>query len=104
MCGVGEPFGRGGWTIPDPFSEIAEMACFGVVCHLCTVDRSGLGAGPSVVLTREVAELHKSLSVCANHLVEVGGPSIGANMDLGLHCVFLEICTTDCPRLELGQY
>jgi hypothetical protein len=35
-----------------------EVVHFGLVLYICTVDRLGLGAGPSVVLTREGCSLH----------------------------------------------
>jgi hypothetical protein len=62
------------------------------------MDRLGLGAGPSAVLTRCVASLHKSLCACADRPTGVGGQSAGAKMELRMNFVFFEDCTTDCLR------
>jgi hypothetical protein len=56
------------------------------------------------ILTREVAELHKSLSDCVDRLDGVGGPSAGAKLELGRDCVFLVDCSADYLRIELRQY
>jgi hypothetical protein len=73
-----------------------------VVWYICTVDRPGLGAGPSAVLTREGPSLHMSLCACADRPAKVGGPFVGAKTDLSKDCVFLVRCTTDCPGFEPG--
>jgi hypothetical protein len=64
------------------------------------MDRPGIGARLSVVLTRWVTSLHKSLCACADYPPKVGGPSACAKQEisLGRDCVFLDDCTTDCPR------
>jgi hypothetical protein len=80
------------------------MNYFSVDCYFCTTDRPGLGARPSTVLTREVVDLHEPLSGCADHPTGVDGPSASAKSILGMDCVFLVVCTTDCPSFKLGQY
>jgi hypothetical protein len=66
----------------------------------CTTGHSGLGAGPSAVLTKDAPDLHKSLYACANCLVRGSGPSAGAKMEWGEDCVVFGICTTDCSTLS----
>jgi hypothetical protein len=71
------------------------MVYLGVVENLCTANYLGLGTRPSVVLTREVTKLHKSLGDCADCSTWVGGPSVGAKFDLGRDRVFwwIVLCT-----------
>jgi hypothetical protein len=52
------------------------------------VDRPGLRARPSAVLTREGLSLHKSMCACVDRLTMCVGPSAGAKMGLGRDCVF----------------
>ena len=81
-----------------------KFAHFGVGRSVCTADRPGLRAELSAVLTREGLSLHMSLCACADCLVEVGGPSAGAKMDLGRNCVFLGVYIAYYLVFEPEQY
>jgi hypothetical protein len=65
-------------------------------------DRPGLGTGPSVVLTIDVYDLHKSLCVCANSLARGCRPFACAKMELGKDCVVFDIYTMDYSGVWLG--
>jgi hypothetical protein len=69
---------------------------FGRVRYVCTADRPSLGAGLSVVLTRENLSLHKFLCGCADCPTGVDRPSACAKLDLGRECVFWAFELTDC--------
>jgi hypothetical protein len=55
-------------------------------------------------MTRDVFNLQKILCASADSLIGIGGPSVGAKMELGRDCVFFDVSTMDCPRVQLGQY
>jgi hypothetical protein len=86
------------------YSERFKCGVFGVVRSDCTMDRKGLGARPSSVLTRDASDLHKSLCACADYPARGRGPSVGAKMELGRDYIVFGVCTTDCPSVWLGQY
>jgi hypothetical protein len=76
---------------------------FGLALFICTADRSGLGVGPSAVLTREGRLGTVPVLLC--------GPSgqgrrtvRRCQVGLGRDCVFLDVSTTDCPEDKPRQY
>jgi hypothetical protein len=76
---------------------------FGLVLHVCTADRPGLGAGPSAVLTREGHSLHSPCLLCG--LSGQGRRTVRrCQIGFGRDCVFLGVCIMDCPGPEPGQY
>jgi hypothetical protein len=98
------PSRPGGRAIRDQLRELQHCANFKGVLSFCTTNRLGLGTGPSVVLTREIAKSHTSLCDCVNHPAEVGGLSAGAKSSLDWDCVFLRCCIMNCMRFEIRQY
>jgi hypothetical protein len=74
------------------------VCLLGVVRSACIVDRLGLEARSSAILTRDVSELHKSMCASADSTARGHEPSTGAKIELDKDCVFWNVCTTDCLK------
>jgi hypothetical protein len=68
-----------------------------------SADHPGQVAGPSAIHPERAEFAPAPINLCGPSGC-MGGPSVGTKMELGRDCVFLDVCTTDCPGSEPGQY